>query len=124
MARVTGLGGIFFKTRDPKALAAWYAQHLGLKIEVFGGAKFGEDAARPGSALWMPFAQDTRYFEPSDKPFMVNFRVDDLHALLAALRGAGVQVDAKVDESEYGKFGWIMDPDGNRVELWEPPAPK
>jgi predicted enzyme related to lactoylglutathione lyase len=124
MARVIGLGGIFFKSRDPKALAQWYAQHLGLKIEGFGGAMFGEDASRPGYALWMPFAQDTKYFEPSDRPFMVNFRVDDLHALLAALRGAGVQVDAKVDESEYGKFGWIMDPDGNRVELWEPPAPK
>jgi predicted enzyme related to lactoylglutathione lyase len=122
MARVIGLGGIFFKARDPKVLAAWYAQHLGLKIEGFGGAMFAEDAARPGYALWMPFAQDTKYFEPSDKPFMVNFRVDDLHALLAALRGAGVQVDAKVDESEYGKFGWIMDPDGNRVELWEPPT--
>ena len=100
MARVTGLGGIFFKTRDPKALAAWYAQHLGMKIEGFGGAMFAEDAARPGSTLWSPFAQDTRYFEPSDKPFMVNFRVDDLHALLASLRGAGVQVDAKVAESE------------------------
>ncbi|HEX3123362.1 MAG TPA: VOC family protein, partial [Rhodanobacteraceae bacterium] len=72
MARVIGLGGIFFKARDPKVLAAWYAQHLGLKIERFGGAKFAEDAARPGYALWMPFAKDTKYFEPSDKPLMVN----------------------------------------------------
>lgn len=124
MARVIGIGGIFFKARDPKALSAWYAQHLGLKIEEFGGTMFGEDAARPGYTIWSPFAHDTHYFDPSDKPFMVNFRVDDLHALLAALRGAGVQVDARVEESEYGRFGWIMDPEGNRVELWEPPLPK
>ena len=123
MARVIGLGGIFFKSLDPKGLSAWYAQHLGVKIEEFGGVIFGEDAARPGYTLWSPFAHDTRYFDPSDKPFMVNFRVDDLHALLAALRAAGVQVDARVDESEFGRFGWIMDPEGNRVELWEPPAP-
>jgi predicted enzyme related to lactoylglutathione lyase len=122
MARVIGLGGIFFKARDPKALSAWYAQHLGLKIEEFGGAMFGEDAARPGYTIWSPFADDTRYFDPSVRPFMVNFRVDDLHALLGELRGAGVQVDARVDESEFGRFGWVMDPEGNRVELWEPPA--
>jgi predicted enzyme related to lactoylglutathione lyase len=121
MARVIGIGGIFFKARDPKALSAWYAQHLGLKIEEFGGAMFSEDIARPGCTLWTPFKDDTKYFDPSTKPFMVNFRVDDLQALLAALRGAGVQVDARVDESEYGKFGWIMDPEDNRVELWEPP---
>jgi predicted enzyme related to lactoylglutathione lyase len=121
MARVIGLGGIFFKARDPKGLSAWYAQHFGLKIEAFGGAMFAEDATRPGYTVWSPFAHDTHYFAPSDKPFMVNFRVDDLHALLAMLRGAGVQVDARVEESEYGRFGWIMDPEGNRVELWEPP---
>jgi predicted enzyme related to lactoylglutathione lyase len=85
---------------------------------------FGEDAARPGHIIWSPFKDDTKYFDPSDKPFMVNFRVDDLHALLGALRGAGVQVDERVEESEYGRFGWIMDPEGNRVELWQPPAPK
>ena len=122
MAKVTGVGGIFFKARDPKALADWYAKHLGLTISDFGGAMFAEDANRPGFVLWSPFKQDTNYFAPSDKPFMVNFRVDDLHALLAQLRAAGVEVDAKVDEQEYGRFGWIMDPEGNRVELWEPPA--
>ena len=121
MARVIGLGGIFFKSRDPAALCAWYAQHLGVEIERFGGVKFQEDSARPGCVLWTPFKSDTTYFAPSTQPFMVNFRVDDLHALLAQLRGAGVQVDERVDESEYGRFGWIMDPDGNRVELWEPP---
>jgi predicted enzyme related to lactoylglutathione lyase len=121
MAHVTGLGGIFFKARDPQTLSAWYAQHLGLKIEEFGGCMFFDDSARPGHIVWSPFKDDTQYFAPSTKEFMMNFRVDDLHALLAALRGAGVQVDARVDESEYGRFGWIMDPEGNRVELWEPP---
>jgi len=121
MAQVTGVGGIFFKARDPKALSAWYAQHLGFKVEEFGGVQFYDDNARPGFTLWSPFKQDTKYFEPGTKDFMINFRVDDLHALLAQLRAAGVEVDAKVDESEYGRFGWIIDPDGNRIELWEPP---
>jgi len=121
MARVTGLGGIFFKARDPQALLAWYAQHLGLKVEEFGGVMFADDDTQGGCTLWSPFKDDTKYFEPSTKPFMINFRVDDLAALLDALRGAGVQVDAKVDESEFGRFGWIMDPEGNRVELWQPP---
>jgi predicted enzyme related to lactoylglutathione lyase len=123
MARAIGLGGIFFKARDPKALAAWYAQHLGLEINpYFGGVKFAEDAQRPGCTIWTPFADDTKYFAPSDKPFMINFRVDDLDALLEQLRCAGVQVDAKVEKSDFGNFGWIMDPEGNRVELWQPPS--
>jgi predicted enzyme related to lactoylglutathione lyase len=121
MARVTGLGGIFFKARDPQALSAWYAQHLGLKVEEFGGVMCADDDTQGGCTHWSPFKDDTKYFEPSAKPFMINFRVDDLAALLDALRGAGVQVDAKVDESEFGRFGWIMDPEGNRVELWQPP---
>ena len=124
MAKVIGVGGIFFKARDPKALADWYAKHLGLPVSDFGGAMFPEDANRPGVVLWSPFKQDTNYFAPSDKPFMVNFRVDDLRALLAQLRDAGVDVDAKVDENEFGRFGWMMDPEGNRVELWEPPTSK
>ena len=124
MARAIGLGGFFFKARDPKALADWYAKHLGISISPFGGAKFLEDAQRPGCTLWTPFKEDTQYFAPSEKPFMINFRVDDLDALLAQLRSAGVEVDAKVDKSEYGAFGWIMDPEGNRVELWQPPADK
>lgn len=122
MARVIGIGGIFFKARDPKALGEWYAKHLGLPISNFGGAMYAEDPQRPGCTLWTPFKEDTKYFAPSDKPFMINYRVDDLHALLAQLRSEGVQVDEKVDESEYGRFGWIMDPEGNRVELWQPPA--
>ena len=122
MAKVIGFGGIFFKAIDPKGLGAWYERHLGLKLEEFNGTMFFDDASLPGHIVWSPFDEKTQYFAPSTKPFMVNFRVDDLHALLAQLRGAGVQVDARVDESEYGRFGWIMDPEGNRVELWEPPA--
>lgn len=122
MARVTGVGGIFFKARDPQGLSAWYARHLGLSIEEFGGTLFHDDSTLPGYLVWSPFKEDTKYFEPSSKPFMVNFRVDDLDALLVALRGAGVQVDARIEESEFGRFGWIMDPEGNRVELWQPPA--
>ena len=118
MARVTGIGGIFFKSRDPKALAAWYAKHLGLPVADFGSAMFAEDEKRPGVTLWTPFKESTDYFQPSSKDFMINFRVDDLHALLDQLRGEGVQVDANVQDSEYGKFGWIMDParrdDANR----------
>lgn len=122
MAQVTGIGGIFFKARDPKALNDWYAKHLGLPVTSFGGAMFAEDEKRPGVTLWTPFKQDSDKFNPSTKDFMLNFRVDDLHALLAKLRSEGVQVDAKVDDSEYGRFGWCMDPEGNRIELWEPPA--
>lgn len=123
MKRVTGIGGIFFKARDPKALAAWYRDHLGLNVEDWGGAVFrwAEDSAT-GTTVWSPFQHDTEYFAPSTAAFMVNFRVDDLHALLAALRTEGCEVMDKVEESEYGKFGWVLDPEGNKLELWEPPA--
>ena len=120
MKRVTGIGGIFFKARDPAALGAWYQKHLGIPLEAWGGAAFRW--AGEGTTIWTPFAADTKYFAPSEAPFMVNYRVDDLHALLAALRAEGCTVDDKVEESEYGKFGWVMDPEGNRLELWQPPA--
>jgi predicted enzyme related to lactoylglutathione lyase len=122
MARITGLGGFFFKARDPKALADWYARHLGLPINDFGGAMFGEDEKRPGFTLWTPFKNETSYFQPSTKDFMVNFRVDNLSGMLDRLRSAGAQVDPTIQDYEYGRFGWFMDPEGNRVELWEPPA--
>lgn len=125
MQRVTGIGGIFFRSADPKALAAWYAQHLGVPVESWGGAAFQwvtpQNPAGVGTTVWSPFASDTTYFGPGGRTFMVNFRVADLHALLAVLRDEGCEVDEKVEESEYGKFGWVVDPDGNRVELWEPP---
>lgn len=125
MKRVTGIGGIFFKARDPKALGEWYRTHLGLDVAEWGGVAFrwAEDPqAGTGTTIWSPFSADTGYFAPSDAPFMVNFRVADLHALLAALRAEGCQVMDKVEESEYGKFGWVVDPEGNKLELWEPPA--
>jgi predicted enzyme related to lactoylglutathione lyase len=128
MQRVTGIGGVFFKSKDPKALAAWYGTHLGMNVEAWGGVAFGwvtpENPTGTGTTVWSPFKQDSTYFGSGAQSFMVNFRVHDLHALLAALRAEGCDVDAKVDESEYGKFGWVTDPEGNRIELWQPPAGK
>ncbi len=127
MRRVTGIGGIFFKSKDPKALGEWYSTHLGLDIGSWTGVAFrwaddDPSGAREGSTIWSIFKEDSQYFAPSTAPFMINFRVADLHALIAALRAEGCNVDEKVDESEYGKFGWVIDPDGNKIELWEPPA--
>ncbi len=124
MRRVTGIGGIFFKAADPKALADWYKVHLGLKLEDWGGVAFRwaeDNGSGNGTTVWSPFKADTTYFAPSTAPFMVNFRVEDLRGLLEALRAEGCEVDEKVDESEFGIFGWVMDPEGNRVELWQPP---
>lgn len=126
MKRVTGIGGIFFKAEDPAALAAWYREHLGLDVQAWGGAAFrwvtDDNPSGTGTTIWTPFESGTSYFDPSAVPFMINYRVADLHALLSALRAEGCAVDDKVEESDYGKFGWVMDPEGNRLELWEPPA--
>lgn len=126
MKRVTGIGGIFFKSRDPAALGAWYRTHLGLNVEEWGGVAFRwaspENPSGVGTTIWSPFKHDTEYFAPSTSSFMINFRVDDLSALLAQLRSEGCEVDTKVQDSEFGKFGWVMDPEGNRVELWQPPV--
>ena len=125
MKRVTGIGGIFFKARDPKTLGEWYRDHLGLNVEDWGGCAFrwvtAENPGGTGTTIWNPFKSDTTYFSPSTSSFMINFRVDDLAALVSALRTEGCEVDSKVEESEYGKFGWVMDPEGNRIELWQPP---
>jgi predicted enzyme related to lactoylglutathione lyase len=125
MKRVTGIGGVFFKSADPKGLAEWYRIHLGLKVEEWGGVAFQwsnpDNPTGTGTTVWNPFKDDTDYFAPSPAAFMINYRVDDLHALLAALRAEGCQVEDKVEESEYGKFGWVLDPDGNKLELWQPP---
>jgi predicted enzyme related to lactoylglutathione lyase len=125
MRRVTGIGGIFFKARDPKALAEWYREHLGMDVEDWGGVAFRwnspENPTGIGSTIWSPFKESTDYFAPSEASFMVNFRVEELHGLLAALRAEGCQVAEKAEESEYGKFGWVMDPEGNKLELWQPP---
>ena len=125
MKRVTGIGGIFFKSKDPKALAEWYRIHLGFNVEDWGGVAFKwgspENPSGIGSTIWSPFKADTTYFAPSNASFMINYRVEDLHALLAQLRSEGCDVDTKVDESEFGKFGWVNDPEGNKLELWQPP---
>jgi predicted enzyme related to lactoylglutathione lyase len=117
---------VFFKARDPKALGAWYKTHLGIDVQAWGGAAFDwKHDGNPdgtGTTAWSLFPADTNHFAPSDAPFMINYRVDDLHALVKALRDEGCQVLDKIDESEYGKFGWVVDPEGNKIELWEPPA--
>lgn len=124
MQRVTGIGGIFFKSADPKALSAWYRQHLGLDVSDWGGAVFrwGGDGSQPGATVWSPFAEDTDYMAPSRSSFMINFRVADLDGLLSALRSEGCEVIDRTETSEQGKFGWVMDPEGNKLELWEPPT--
>lgn len=125
MKRVTGIGGIFFKAREPHALRTWYKRHLGIDVQDWGGAAFSwtDDAGQPagGTTVWSVSPDDTEYFAPSTAPFMINYRVADLAALLAILREEGCEVVGKLEESEFGKFGWVMDPEGNKVELWQPP---
>lgn len=126
MRHITGIGGIFFKANDSKKLGEWYRKHLGLDVQEFGGVIFRENEAAEGPrrqahTVWSPFPADTDYFAPSEKPFMINFRVVDLDALLAQLRSEGVKVDERTEKSEFGYFGWAMDPEGNRIELWQPP---
>ena len=116
---ILGLGGVFFKARDPAALAAWYREHLGVPVAAEGThASFSDKQA---NTIWATFPADTNYFAPSTSPFMLNYRVADLDAMLAQLRAAGAPVDDKVEESEFGRFGWANDPEGNRFELWQPP---
>ena len=125
MKRVTGIGGVFFKSKDPTALKAWYRDHLGIASDQHGSIfrwRQKDDPARFGHTVWSPFAEASTYFDPTTAPFMINYRVENLHALLEQLRAEGVWVDDHVEESEFGNFGWIRDPDGTRIELWEPPA--
>ena len=126
---ITGIGGVFFKSKDPKALAAWYRDVLGLPLEAWGGAALRYDApSHPPVLVWNAFAQADKYFEPSTREFMINYAVDDLDAFLAKLKAKGVTPLKRDDQDPSGKFAWIMDPDGNKLELWEPkkeanPAP-
>lgn len=125
MKRVTGIGGIFFKARDPKALQDWYKRHLGIDVQSWGGTAFkwsdDEGQAVGGSTVWSIASAQSDQFAPSAAPFMINYRVDDLHGLVAVLRAEGCKVLEKIEDSEYGKFGWVIDPEGNKVELWQPP---
>jgi len=125
MKRVTGIGGIFFKAKDPEKLGAWYKTHLGMNLEEWGGVAFqwaDDPSEGKGTTIWTPFKSDTKHFEPSSAPFMINFRVADLEALLSALRAEGCNVLDKFEDTPYGKFGYVIDPDGNKLELWEPPS--
>lgn len=132
MGKVTGIGGVFFKAEDPAALRAWYEEHLGLGASPPFSTATGmpgavdlhwlepTDPPEKARTVWAAFPAATGYFDPSEKPFMLNYRVDDLDAVLGRLRRAGVPVDETVEEYDYGRFGWAMDPEGNRIELWEP----
>ena len=126
MAKVTGIGGIFFKSRhDNAALAAWYQKHLGMPLESWGGAilRWPEDTASDkGLTVWHVAEKDTQWFSPSDAALMINYRVDDLDGLIAQLQREGIKIVGGPESHENGKFAWIMDPDGNKVELWEPMA--
>lgn len=125
MARVTGIGGVFLRSRDPKAMARWYAEKLGIQLSDFNGSAFqwsDEVPAGTGMTAWSAFPEDTQYFGEGRQAVMVNYRVDDLDALLEALEVAGVWVDSKREDHSYGRFAWIRDCDGNRVELWQPLA--
>ena len=126
MKRVTGIGGIFFKAKDPKALQAWYQKHLGIDVKAWGGAAFkwtdGDGKPVAGTTAWSIGSLQSDHFAPSTASFIVNYRVEDLHALVKALREEGCNVLEKIDDSDYGKFGWVIDPEGNKVELWQPPA--
>lgn len=118
MRRVTGIGGVFFQAKDPPALQAWYQRHLGIDVQEWGGTAF----TTTGTTIWSIGPQGGDQFAPSRAPFMINYRVENLKALVEVLRQEGCNVLPSLDESEYGKFAWVIDPEGNKVELWEPPA--
>ncbi|MEM7298885.1 MAG: VOC family protein [Bacteroidota bacterium] len=121
--RVTGIGGLFFKTKDPQKTKDWYSKHLGLDTDQYGSLfkwRDFDDKEQVGTTQWSPFKDDTDYFGPSDKEYMFNYRVENLVELLQKLKEEGVEVIGEMEEYEYGKFGWIMDNEGRKIELWEP----
>ncbi len=119
--RVTGLGGFFFKCKDPNKTKDWYKTHLGIPTDQYGWTFWWKDKeGNDCSTQWSPMNEDTSYFNPSKKQFMMNFRVENLIELLDVLKKEGVTVVGEIEEYEYGKFGWILDPEGNKLELWEP----
>jgi predicted enzyme related to lactoylglutathione lyase len=123
MKRVTGIGGIFFKCQDPEKMKEWYKTHLGFDMSPYG-TKFnwrdGEDSTKEGYTLWTPFPDKTKYFEPSTKDFMINYRVENIEVLVEELKKEGVTVLDKIEAYDYGKFVHILDVEGNKIELWEP----
>ncbi len=124
MAQARGIGGIFFKSKDPQQLYAWYEKHLGITAKPGVGASFPMNSVPDGQTVWSIFPNTTDYMKDSKAEFMINYIVDDLASILEKLRAEGVSVDEHTESADFGKFGWITDPDGNRIELWEPkPAP-
>lgn len=124
MKKVTGVGGIFFKCKDPKKMTEWYQKNLGLNTNSYGGATFewyeGEDSTKKAQTQWQPFSETTKYFAPSTKDFMINYRVENLEALAEQLKNEGVTIVDTIEDTDYGKFLHILDAEGNKVELWEP----
>jgi predicted enzyme related to lactoylglutathione lyase len=127
MKKVTGIGGVFFKSENPKVLNEWYAKNLGLPTSDYGTTfewREDEDPSKKGSTTWSAFSQETKYFNPSSKPFMINYRVDNLVALVDELKKENVTIVDEIAEYDYGKFIHILDPEGNKIELWEPTEDK
>lgn len=123
MKKVTGIGGIFFKCQDPKAVNEWYKKHLGFETTPYGTSFEWwqiDDSKKKGLTQWNPFAENTKYFEPSAKDFMINYRVENLEVLVEQLKNDGVIIVDKIEDSDYGKFIHIMDMEGNKIQLWEP----
>lgn len=122
MAKVLGVGGVFFKSADPKKLYEWYTKWLGMKFEDWGTMYLPKDMPANSQTVWSAFEAQTKYFDPSTKGFMFNLIVDDLNGALDQVKAGGAQIVGEVEEMEFGRFGWFMDPDGNKVELWQPAA--
>lgn len=121
--RVTGIGGIFFKCTDPQKTREWYRKHLGINSREYGGTfewRHADNPEKRGFSAWSPFPQSTEYFNPTDRDFMINYRVEILEELLRMLKEEGIEILGDMEVYDYGKFGWIIDPDGQKIELWEP----
>ena len=122
MKRVTGIGGVFFKCKSPNKMKEWYKKHLGLDTDAYGTNfewRQSDDTTKKGFTQWSPFEEKTKYFEPSQKDFMINYRVEDLEALVTELKNEGVEILDKIEVFEYGKFVHILDIEGNKIELWQ-----
>ncbi len=125
MANAIGIGGVFFKCADKKELGAWYTEHLGLEIDEYGSVGFDVSRLpRTAFCVWGPFEDSTTYFDPSDKPFMINLVVDDLDGALEQVEQGGAEVVGEIEEYDFGRFGWFIDPAGTKIELWQPAAAK
>jgi catechol 2,3-dioxygenase-like lactoylglutathione lyase family enzyme len=126
MAKVTGLGGVFFKSKDPKALTAWYKDKLGIPVDAQGYVSFDcpdmFEQNREACTVWGPFPSDTKYMQPSSHDYMINFRVDDIEQLVKELKEQGVEFTDDIVDDDFGKFTWLLDPEGRKIELWQPPS--